>query len=164
MQQVRLSWLELNKPTPHKQLPPGSGSATITGAEQSTATQGGTAGSGSASTSGAERTTSGTPATHASGTVTIGGSELSTVTDPCSDQGLIKPCPRTLWDTGTVTINVNGVAKTVSYASASTPTSIGSSFVTAYAGDPTVTVTSSGATITLVSIATGTAANYSLSA
>ena len=92
--------------------------------------------------------------------MTIGGSELSTVTDPCSDQGLIKPCPRTLWDTGTVTINVNGVAKTVSYASASTPTSIGSSFVTAYAGDPTVTVTSSGATITLVSIATGTAANY----
>jgi RHS repeat-associated protein len=100
--------------------------------------------------------------TPGSGTVTINGAEQTVCT--------IDPCPPhvTTGDSGTVSIMVNGVQKSVSYGKLSnnTTTLIASALASAFHNDGTAPVdaTSSGAVVTLIARATGSSTNYSLSA
>jgi RHS repeat-associated protein len=125
---------------------PGTGSVSVSGTEQShTSTSSGTSGSGS---------------------VTISGAENSLVTDPCLDEGMGRSCPTTTWDTGSVSITVNGYTKSVSYVHGSTPASIASALASAFNGDGAspVTASASSATVTITAKTTGAATNYTLSA
>ncbi|HVS89751.1 MAG TPA: RHS repeat-associated core domain-containing protein [Candidatus Acidoferrum sp.] len=122
---------------------------------------------GSATVSGSEQSATSQPATSGSGSVTISGFETSTTVDPCVD--VIpprKPCPFTIWDSGTVSITVNGFTKSVSYGRISTPSTIASGLAAAFNGDASspVTASASGSVVTLTAKATGAATNYSLSA
>ncbi len=71
----------------------------------------------------------------------------------------------TIYDTGTVSVKVNGVAAgSATYGQSSTPTNIASALVTSInSTSPYVTATSSGATITLTAKTTGSGTNYSVS-
>jgi RHS repeat-associated protein len=116
----------------------------------------------SATDSGASVTVSGTekssgPPTHATGTVTIQGAEDSG--NFCNDAGL--NC-HFKYNTGSVSVTVNGTVYSTTYGSSSTPTTLASALAGTMNGS-LVTATASGATITLTSVATGTSANYSLS-
>jgi RHS repeat-associated protein len=121
---------------------PGTGAATLGGSEQSTQvkTQVDTAGTG---------------------TVTISGTEQSL-------GGISKVCHCWVgvYDSGTVTITVNGHADTVNYGQGSTSSSIASGFANVINGDSAASVTASanGSTVTLTAKTTSSATNYSLSA
>jgi RHS repeat-associated protein len=107
------------------------------------------------------QTGSGSPA---AGTVTISGEEQSTVVDNCQDFG--GSCPRTIWDSGTVSITVNGHVDSVSYNMSSTPATIASALATAINSDSAayVTASASGNVVTLTAKTAGTVGNgYSLS-
>jgi len=70
----------------------------------------------------------------------------------------------TVYDTGTVTATVGGFAASASYGQGSTTSSIASSLATALsASNSPVTATVSGSTVSLISKATGSSSNYSLS-
>ena len=102
----------------------------------------------------------GTPAT---GSVTVNGSEQSVEINPCAPSGEL--CPQTIYDTGTVSVAVNGFWVSVSYGETSTPTSIATSLrdsLNSTVGSP-VTATASGATLTLTTRQIGQHTNYSLS-
>ena len=156
---------------------PGAGSATINGTERSVTGAAATPGTGSVSYSGTEQSKPGAPATAGSVSLTITGTEASTVIDPCADQGgCITPpigggggggssCPRTVWDSGTVSVTVNGFSVSASYGSSSTGATIASALASAFNGNSSspVTASASSATLTLVSKATGTASNYAFS-
>jgi len=112
--------------------------------------------------------------TAARGTVTISGAEMSMDVDPCYNPDIIPPeggsgpsCPRTIWDSGSVTITVNGFAKSVWYGSGSTSATIASGLASAFNADGAspVTASASGAVVTVTAKVAGTAGNsYSLSA
>lgn len=142
----------------------GSGSISISGTEQSVSVQNGggaTAGTGSVTMSGTERSTSVLThnATVATGTVTIYGSEESGTTDPCQDLEPPQSCPRTIWDSGTVYLTINGVTKTVNYGMNSNGTGIASGLASAFGNNGTFAVTSSANVITITADTAGTSGN-----
>jgi RHS repeat-associated protein len=113
---------------------------------------------GSVSVSGTEQSTGGA-ATSGTGTVTISGTEQSVCNfDSCSLPGQFT------WDSGPVSITVNGVQKSVTYSRFSTPTTIATALAAAFHNDGSAPAdaTSSGAVVTLTARATGAATNYSL--
>jgi RHS repeat-associated protein len=172
---------------------PGSGAVAITGALQSKQTtvpgttsagvfaisgtlqiiQGSeaTSGAGSVTLSGSEQSKPGSPAVQAMGRVTIAGTESSTTIDPCADQAPTPnnpnpSCPRTISDTGTVSITVNGFTKSVSYSAGSDSPSLASGLTTAFNSDSAspVTASANSSIVSLTSKSGGTSFNYSLSA
>ena len=124
-----------------------------------------TAASGSTdqvSLSGLEQTSgSGSPA-HATGTTTITGIEHSTLVCPTphSPRSACSNVP----DQGSVNVNVNGFVASGGYGSGSTSGTVAANLAAQLnvAGSP-VTATVSGNVVTLTSVATGTAANYTFS-
>lgn len=132
----------------------GTGSATVIGSEQSIGGTSATAGTGSATVNGSEQSISGTSATSGTGSVSISGNERS-----------ITVFNKTVYDTGTVTITVNGFSKSASYGQFSNSGSIASALVSSFNGDSSspVTASLSGSNVNLTSKATGAATNYSLS-
>jgi RHS repeat-associated protein len=127
------------------------------------------AGTGSVTLSGSEQSKPGSPAMQATGRVTITGTESSTTIDPCVDQEptINNPnpsCPRTISDTGTVSITVNGFSKSIGYGLASDPNSIASSLASAFNSDSAspVTASANGSVVSLISKSGGGAFNYSL--
>lgn len=126
------------EPNPGAAATYASASVTVSGSEQS---------SGSA-----------TPGT---GTVTISGAEQSVCN---SDSG----CPPSAltYDSGPVSITVNGVTKQITYGHFDTTTTIASNLAAAFHNDNSspVDATSSGAVVTLTARTGGSSTNYSLSA
>jgi RHS repeat-associated protein len=122
----------------------------------------------------------GAAVTTATGSVTINGTEQSGAAAPGSGTVTINGveqlicqipnCPPhpTTGDTGTVSITVNGVQKSVSYSKTSNNTStlVASALASAFHNDGAAPVdaTSSGAVVTLTARASGASTNYSLSA
>jgi IPT/TIG domain/Galactose oxidase, central domain len=109
--------------------------------------------------------TSGTPAT---GSVTIAGSEQVYSGNPCEPYS---SCPFTLYDSGTVTPTVNGVALSGGYGAggaawSGTPSTVASSLAIAINSNTSspVTATANGAVVTLTAKTTGSATDYSFSA
>jgi RHS repeat-associated protein len=139
---------------------PGSGSATVNGSEQSLAGAPAVSGTGSVTFSGAlqSKQVLTTQATHSTGTVNVLGHEQSG--NFCDDSG--RNC-HFKYDTGTVTVTVNGVAYTVSYGQTDTSNTVAANLASSLNAGSLVTATVSASAITLTSVATGTAANYSLS-
>jgi RHS repeat-associated protein len=125
------------EPNPGAAATYATGSVTVSGSEQS---------SGSA--------TSGT------GTVTIGGAEGSV----CNSTFGCPPSALT-YDSGPVSITVNGVTKSFTYGHFDTPTTIATNLAAAFHndGNAPVDATSSGAVVTLTARSTGSSTNYSLS-
>ncbi len=70
----------------------------------------------------------------------------------------------TIWDTGGVSITVNGFSKTVSYGYGSTGASVASALAGAFIGDPASPVTAAvnGAAVNLTSKLTGAATSFRL--
>ncbi len=130
-----------------------------------------TSGTGSVTFSGSEQSKPG-PAVQATGKVTITGTESSTTIDPCADQeptadGRPLPsCPRTVWDTGSISISINGFKKSAGYSAGSDSPSLASGLASAFNSDSSspVTASANGSVITLTSKSGGAAFNYSLSA
>jgi RHS repeat-associated protein len=112
-------------------------------------------------------------AAQATGSVTISGAEKSKiVTTRFCAQYAVRP-PRcvdwetessTIYDTGTVTITVNGHADSYTYGQTDTTSTIASGLANSVNGDggAFVTAAASGATVNLTSKASGAAADYSL--
>jgi RHS repeat-associated protein len=119
--------------------------------------------SGSLAISGALRSV-GTP-TSGSGSVTISGTE-QTYTDfsNCVEGGGLEQCP-TVWDTGAVSIIVNGKQKTAFFGQGDSAPSIATNLAGQFNADGTspVSASISGSVITLRAKAAGAATNYSLS-
>ena len=71
---------------------------------------------------------------------------------------------QTVYDTGNLTITVNGFPETVSYGQTSTTTGLASALASAFhnAGSSPVDATSSGSTLTVTARATGESTNYPL--
>jgi RHS repeat-associated protein len=150
----------------------GAGSFTINGTEGSVSTSNGngaTAGTGNVTFSGSERSTPVLthPATAGSGTVTITGSESST--QVCQDNGFTDP-PRppictTVYDSGTLSISLNGLTKSTAYGRSSTSAALASTLASAFNGDASSAATASvsGSVITFTAKTTGAATNYALS-
>jgi RHS repeat-associated protein len=126
---------------------PGTGTVTVSGSEQSkqVLTQ---------------------PATAGTGTVTISGSERTA--QKCTQHLAGGDCGRyiTVYDSGTVSVTVNGHPESVTYQSGSSSSTIASALASAFNGDSgsSVTAVASGSLVTLTSKTTGSATNYSLSA
>jgi RHS repeat-associated protein len=103
-----------------------------------------------------------------SGSVTIGGADASVTVDPCYTQYFSPPpsCPRTIWDSGSVSITVNGHIDSTSYGASDTASTVAARLATAINNDSSAAVTAalSGAIITLASKVAGASTNYSLSA
>ena len=118
---------------------------------------------GSITVSGSEQTANSQPAAAGHGSVTISGQETSATVNICLDPDY---CPHTFWDTGSVSISINGHTDSVSYGQHDTPLTIASGLVSAINGDSAapVTASASGATVNLTAKTTGVATNYSLSA
>ena len=100
------------------------------------------------------------PTTSGVGSVTITGSEQSFLLD-CDNP----PC-QTIYDNGTVSINVGGYTKTVTYQHGSVPITIASALATAFNSDLSspVNATSSGATVSFTARLSGILTNYYLGA
>ncbi|MBI1748487.1 MAG: RHS repeat protein, partial [Acidobacteria bacterium] len=119
-----------------------------------------TSGTGTITVSGSEQSTT-VSARAGSGTVTISGSEQTTIYYPCGTSS----CPTTLYDTGSVSIIVNGFTATTSYYQGATASSVASSLLSGLnSGSSPVTATLSGTVITMTAKTTGASTNYSLSA
>ena len=137
--------------TPGTPGTPGTGTVTVNGTEQShiTATQG----KGSVSISGTEQSVC--PPLGAA-TVSMGAGSANS-TGSCPDP--------VIYDSGTISIVVNGYTATVSYGQGSTSIGLAQTLAGALTGGSSpVTATANNGVVSLTSIATGTAANYSLSA
>lgn len=154
---VTVSFVEQSQGTPS------TGTLTLNGTEQS-APVAAKAAVGSISISGTEQNwqTVSSAATAGTATVTISGAERSTsVRYQC---GQTTWCTRTQYDSGTVTIYVNGAGISYSYYQTDTNSTVASALAGALtANSPTVTATASGSTIYITARATGAATNYSLS-
>jgi RHS repeat-associated protein len=68
----------------------------------------------------------------------------------------------TTYDSGTVTVTINGTAASASYGSSSTSSSLASALATALTNGTLVNATASANVVSITSKATGSAANYSL--
>lgn len=146
---------------------PASGGLTIGGTLQSTQATSGTPGTGSVTVSGAEQSKPGTPATAGRVSITITGAEMMTTTDPCNNPDLPPgmSCPQTTYDSGTVTVIVNGHSDAWSYGQGSTTATIASGLASTINGNSAaaVTASASGSVLTLTSKVTGTAGNQAFS-
>jgi len=111
--------------------------------------------------SGAEQTSASQPASAGHGSITISGAEASGTIDPCADAGS-GSCPRTVYDTGSVSITVNGHTNSTNYAQLSTSSTLASALASAINGDSAASVTASvsGATVNLTAKTTGASTNY----
>jgi RHS repeat-associated protein len=124
--------------SPGSQATSGTGSITISGTEQSQQVQT-------------------VPATRSSATVTIAGSTRQMQAPDCP---LHQSCP--IYDSGTLSITVNGVSATASYSAPLTSGGMASALTNAIntrTGMP-VTATVSASTVTIQSVGTGTVVNY----
>lgn len=105
------------------------------------------------------------PGTFATGSVTISGSERSKSIFPPGCR--LKSCAETIYDSGTVSITVNGFTESVSYgqgdAAGGLATELANEFNGAGTSSP-VTATVSGGVISLQSSTSGVSTNYTLSA
>ncbi len=92
-----------------------------------------------------------------SGTFTITGGERSTVKVIC-----VRTCTSTtVYDTGTVSVTVNGFTASVNYGSTSTTSSLASALAGTLNGNGGVSASASGSTVTLTALTVGTSTNYS---
>ncbi len=139
------------------------GGLTITGTLQTKPVTGSTPGAGSVTVSGSEQSKAGSAATPGHVSITITGAEMMTTTDPCNNPDLPPgpSCPQTTYDSGSVTVTVNGHADSWSYGQGDTTVTLASGLAFAINGDPAAAVTASatGSVLTLTSKATGTAGN-----
>jgi hypothetical protein len=107
-------------------------------------------------------TVGGTPGT---GSVTIYGSPIEQTVNECP--GEPHTCMVTMWESGTVSVTVNGQAFTTSYGGSSwTPAGLASSLASQINSQPpysAVSATASGSTVTIKSTINGANTNYSLS-
>jgi RHS repeat-associated protein len=146
---------------------PGTGSSTISGTEQSIPGAPAVAGAGSVTFAGTlqSKQVQTQPATAGTGTVTISGYEQSI--QKCTHWLAGGDCQNyeTIYDSGTVSITVNGVQESTTYSEHSTSSSIASALASAFNGNGSspVTAVASGSVVTLTSKTTGSATNYSLS-
>jgi phage tail sheath gpL-like len=101
-------------------------------------------------------------ATPGKGSTTIAGFERSKIINPCPPP---RSCPVTIFDSGTVSVTVNGVAVSVSYGQSSTPTTLATALASAVNASTTipVTATASGGVVSLTAKTAGAATNYSFS-
>jgi len=146
-----------------------SGVLAVNGTLQSTSGATSQPGKGSVTLAGSEQSKSVVTqaAKAASGTVTIGGTEGSTTSDPCADQGGtfgpggggVSSCPQTTWDTGSVTVTINGLAKTANYGQFSTPATIATDLAGQFGSNATFRVTSSSNVLTVTAQTAGSAGN-----
>ena len=116
------------------------------------------------SVSGSEQSANSQPATSGSGTLTISGTEQTA----CN---FIRGRCFTVYDTGTVTITVNGYAKTVNYGRSATAATIAWALSCAFHNDSSSPVDAfcpgsagSSTAVTLTARATGASTNYSFTA
>jgi RHS repeat-associated protein len=165
-------------PLPNQDGASGTGSATVSGSEQSVSGAAATSGTGSVTFSGTLQSKQVQTQTAAAGTgsVTFSGtlqskqvqtqvptSGTGTVTIEGGEQWVSGGATK-IYDTGSVSITVNGFTATATYGKTSTTTSIASALQTTLNGSSSpVTTTLSGSTLTLTAKATGTSSNYSLS-
>ena len=100
------------------------------------------------------------------GSVTITGSEQTGFIDPCLDEGMGSSCPQTVYDSGWVSITVNGVTDTTTYGRGSTAATVAGGLAGAINADPNSPVSAgvSGSTINLTAKQANASTNYSLSA
>ena len=119
-----------------------------------------TAGSALLSIGGSEQSAT-VSATPGKGSVTVYGSEQSTTYFPCG----VSSCPTTLWDSGSVTVTVNGFSAYGNYNQGSTPSSVASGLASNINsnGSSPVTATASGSVVNLTAKTSGASTNYSLS-
>jgi RHS repeat-associated protein len=142
---------------------PSSGSITVNGSEQNRTSSSATPGQGSVTLSGSERSTQiqTAPATHSSGSITINGSEQKTNPGDCPNH------TQCLYDSGTCTVTVAGIPASYNYGQGDTGSSIAlalTNFINSHAPINTyVSASASGYTVSLTSVGTGSATNYSLS-
>jgi RHS repeat-associated protein len=127
---------------------------------------------GSITINGSEQTANYQSASSGHGTVTIGGAEQSATVDPCYNPDITPPdgqdppsCPQTRWDSGTVTITVNGHPDAVAYGGGDTSASVAAGLASAINNDSGAPVTAglAGTTITLTAKTAGASTNYSVS-
>jgi len=143
---------------------PGSGSATVSGSEQSLPGGAATSGSGSVSFSGSlqSKQIQTQAATPGNGSITISGSEQSkTTTYSCGPNG--QTCTTVVYDTGTITVTVNGEAKSANWGANDSPATISANLASALTGGSYVNATASGGVVTLTAKTSGSTTNYSLS-
>lgn len=126
-----------------------------------------TSGSGSVTVNGVLQVIPATAATHATGSFTVGGLERSgqnctNASQPIGNSTL-PPCP-TIYDSGTLSVTVNGFKATVGYGQGSTQSSLASGLASALnsSGSP-VSAALSGTTVSLTTKATGANTNYAFS-
>ncbi|HKV28028.1 MAG TPA: hypothetical protein VJN90_07130, partial [Candidatus Acidoferrales bacterium] len=104
------------------------------------------------------------------GSVTINGTEQSYSYEKCLHWLAGGDCANwetiTVYDSGTVSITINGFTESASYGEASTLSSIASALASAFnsAQSSPVTASANGGVVSLISKATGGGTNYSLSA
>jgi RHS repeat-associated protein len=149
--------MEVDEPNPGSQATSAQGTLTINGTLKSQTGVGAVnaaSGSGSLTITGSE------------GSVTSGGGTYCAMWNndgDCVDWEMDPVI--TNYDTGTITISVNGHPNSTSYGSASTPNSIASALASAINGDAGafVNASASNAVLSLVARQTGTSTNYSWS-
>jgi YD repeat-containing protein len=95
------------------------------------------------------------------GTVTISGTEQSTVINPCEPHS---SCPETIYDSGTVTVTVNGTPYTTGYGEGMTSAALADNLASTITSGTVVSATADGAVITLTAKTKGASTDYSLSA
>jgi RHS repeat-associated protein len=138
-----------------------SGGLTINGTLQTRSATSGTPSTGSVTISGNEHSkqVQTQPGTSGSGSFTITGSERSTIKVICT-----RTCTsQTIYDTGTVSVTVNGFTASVNYFSASTTSNLASALAGALNGNGGVSASASGSTVTMTALAVGASTNYSWS-
>jgi len=140
---------------------PGSGSSTVSGSEQSIAAVPATSGTGSSTVAGSEKSVAGTTAASGTGYVTVSGAEQPYICDPA---GPPLPQCQKLYDSGIVTVVVNGFTAQKTYGQGSTLAGIVSALNSALnaSGSPVNSIIS-GSTLNLTAKTTGAATNYALS-
>jgi RHS repeat-associated protein len=151
----------------------GAGSIAVSGTERSASVPNGggaTAGIGSVTIGGSDRSTQVLThnATNATGTVNISGSDNSTTVDLCAGQGIDptrgddgppRSCPMTVWDSGTVSLTINGTTQSVGYGQSTAPADIAAGLAGAFGNTGTVTVAASGSVITITANTPGVSGN-----
>jgi hypothetical protein len=122
-----------------------------------------TPGTGSATVNGTLQSIPPGAATPGTGTATIAGVDRFVYVAPPGCH--LKSCSTQVWDSGTVSLTVNGMTKSASYARGSTGTTIATALANAFTADSTATVTMTASTnvLTIRSKATGAATNYAMS-
>jgi RHS repeat-associated protein len=100
--------------------------------------------------------------TQATGSVTISGGDGSETSNPCKPKG---NCPITVYDSGTISVTVASYIASTSYGEESTDSSLAAALESQLnSSSSPVTATVSGGVISITSKATGSGADYSLSA